>query len=393
MTTAHHLMGNYGERTTTFVEGSGSHLVDDAGRDYVDFLCGIAVTSLGHANAAVTAAISAQAGRLNHVSNLFANDLADEVAATLDDLVNRGPVRESGQVFFANSGTEANEAAFKLARRASPPGRYAVVSTWNSFHGRTMASLAATGQPAKHEGFHPLPEGFGHVDFNDLGVLDRATDDPTVAAVLLEPIQGEGGIVVPSSDYASSVRELCDAKGLLMIADEVQTGLGRTGDWFASHHDGVLPDIVTVAKSLGNGMPIGACWARLEVAQSFSPGSHGSTFGGQPLALAAAKATLAELERIDAPNAARAAGEHLRARLAGARHVVEVRGRGLLLGAVLDVDAAAVARAGLDAGVVLNAVRPDVLRLAPPLTISTEDLDLGVDRLLEALEHIEGATR
>ncbi len=381
----HYLMANYGPRPITFVRGQGSFLFDDEGRDYVDFLCGIAVTSLGHANPAVTAAIAEQAATLNHVSNLFGNELADSVAGTINDLINRGPLHADGQVFFSNSGTEANEAAFKLARRFHDGARPKVVSTWNSFHGRTMASLAATGQPAKHVGFAPLPEGFSHVDFGDLSVMEEALRDPQVGAVLVEPIQGEGGIVVPSSDYLAGLRDLCDAAGALLIADEVQTGFGRTGDWFGSHHDGVLPDIITMAKSLGNGMPIGACWARLDVASAFVPGDHGSTFGGQPLALAAAKATLAEMERIDAPSAARHAGEHLRSRLVGAPGVRAVRGRGLLLGAELDLPAGAVAAAGLVTGVVLNAVRPDVLRLAPPINISRDDLDLGIDRLIAAL--------
>ena len=261
----HYLMANYGPRPITFVRGQGSFLFDDEGRDYVDFLCGIAVTSLGHANPAVTAAIAEQAATLNHVSNLFGNELADSVAGTINDLLNRGPLHADGQVFFSNSGTEANEAAFKLARRFHDGARPKVVSTWNSFHGRTMASLAATGQPAKHVGFAPLPEGFSHVDFGDLSVMEEALRDPQVGAVLVEPIQGEGGIVVPSSDYLAGLRDLCDAAGALLIADEVQTGFGRTGDWFGSHHDGVLPDIITMAKSLGNGMPIGACWARLDL--------------------------------------------------------------------------------------------------------------------------------
>ena len=380
-----HLMANYGPRPRTFVRGSGSTLFDTEGRDYIDFLCGIAVTSLGHANPAVTAAIAEQAATLSHVSNLFGNVLAEEVAGTLNRLLSLPGDPLDGQIFFANSGAEANEAAFKLARRYHAGSRPSVISTWNSFHGRTMASLAATGQVAKHEGFAPLPAGFSHVEFGSLEQMEVALKDAEVGAVVVEPIQGEGGVVVPSSDYLSGLRTLCDEAGALLICDEVQTGLGRTGEWFGFHSHGITPDIVTMAKSLGNGMPVGACWARGEVAAAFSPGDHGSTFGGQPLALSAARATLAELERIDAPRAALAANEHLRARLAGAPGVVEVRGAGLLLGAVLDLPAGDVVTAALDQGLVTNAVRPDVLRIAPPLNISLADLDLGIDRLLAAL--------
>ncbi len=389
-----HLMGNYGPKPKTFVRGEGSILFDTEGRSYVDFLCGIAVTSLGHANPAVTEAIATQAATLSHVSNLFGNALAEEVAASIDRLISFPGEPLNGQVFFANSGTEANEAAFKLARKFHGGERPKVVSTWNSFHGRTMASLAATGQPAKHVGFAPLPAGFSHVEFGELSEMEAALSDREVGAVLVEPIQGEGGVIVPSSDYLSGLRALCDETGTLLIADEVQTGFGRSGKWFASSGTHVLADIVTMAKSLGNGMPIGACWAKPEVAAAFLPGDHGSTFGGQPLALAAARATIAELERIDAPAAALRAGAIITEELLhGVPGIVALRGSGLLLGAQLSVPAGDVVTAALERGLILNAVRPDTIRIAPPLNISDHDLYLGLDRLSEALTTVVGAMK
>ena len=388
-----HLMSNYGPKPRTFVRGEGSILFDTEGRSYVDFLCGIAVTSLGHANPAVTEAIATQAGTLSHVSNLFGNALAEEVATSIDRLISLPGEPLNGQVFFANSGTEANEAAFKLARKFHGGERPKVVSTWNSFHGRTMASLAATGQPAKHVGFTPLPAGFSHVAFGELSEMEDALKDHEVGAVLVEPIQGEGGVIVPSSDYLSGLRALCDETGTLLICDEVQTGFGRSGKWFSSSGTHVLADIVTMAKSLGNGMPIGACWAKPEVAAAFLPGDHGSTFGGQPLALAAAKATISELERIDAPAAALRAGAIIAEELShGVPGIVALRGSGLLLGAQLSVPAGEVVAEALERGLILNAVRPDTIRIAPPLNISDNDLYLGLDRLSEALTAVGGAT-
>ncbi len=282
-------MRTYPEPPVTFVRGEGSRLFDTDGRAYLDFLSGLAVTSLGHAHPEVAAAIGHQAHTLSHVSNLFGNELAPEVACTIDRLVGGGTERAGGQVFFTNSGAEANECALKLARRWAGPGRFAVVSTWDAFHGRTMATLAATGQVAKQQPFLPMPDGFDHVPYDDLAALEAACDPGRVAAVLLEPILGEAGVVVPSSDYLGAVRELCSEREILLIVDEVQTGLGRTGRWFGFQHLGVRPDVVTLAKALGNGMPVGACWARPEVAAAFEPGDHGSTFGGQPLAMSAAQ--------------------------------------------------------------------------------------------------------
>ena len=379
MTDRSALMHTYLEPKVTFVRGLGTELWDTDGRRYLDFLSGLAVTALGHAHPKVTEAIANQAATLVHVSNLFGNVVGPEVAITLDRLVGDGR-RAGGQVFFANSGAEANECALKLARRYAGDGRHVVVCAWDAFHGRTLATLAATGQPAKHAPFEPLPAGFEHVAFGDLDALDNAVDPKRVAAVLLEPIQGEAGVVVPSSDYLGAVRELCSARGVLLMVDEIQTGLGRSGRWFAFQHAGIEPDVVTMAKALGNGVPIGACWARGEVAAAFGPGDHGSTFGGQPLAAAAARATLETLEAIDAPALAVRAGKRLADGLLALPNVASVRGMGLLLGAAVTVDARQVAQGALDAGLVINAPRPDTLRLAPPLTVSDAEIDeaLGV---------------
>ena len=284
------LMHNYAEPPVTFVRGEGSLLFDTTGKRYLDFLSGLAVTSLGHAHPAVADAIALQARTLSHVSNLFGNTVGPEVAVTLDRLIGGGTDRAGGQIFFANSGAEANECAIKLARRWAGPGRFAVVSTWDAFHGRTLATLSATGQPEKQQPFLPLPDGFDHVPFDDLDAMDAACDPTRVAAVLVEPVLGEAGVVVPSSDYLVGLRQLCTERDVLLMVDEVQTGLGRTGRWFGFQHLGVEPDVVTMAKALGNGMPVGACWARAEVAAAFVPGDHGSTFGGQPLAMSAASA-------------------------------------------------------------------------------------------------------
>ncbi len=373
-------MPTYAPAPVTFVRGEGTYLYDDTGKQYLDFLSGLAVTSLGHAHLRVTTAIAEQAATLSHVSNLFENVLAPSVAGTLDELIGGG-----GQVFFSNSGAEANECAIKLARLAGGPGKHVVVSAFGSFHGRTLATLHATGQPAKHEKFQPLPEGFHHVAAFDLVDLERNLDAST-AAVLIEVVQGEGGVNPAPDGYVRDLRALCDERGVLLIVDEVQTGLGRTGEWFGFQHADIRPDIVTVAKALGNGMPIGACWARAEVASVFEPGDHGSTYGGQPLAASAARATLDELISIDAPACARRAGAHLSDGLRALGGVADVRGLGLLLGAELtDGNAKAINEALLDAGLVVNAVTDTALRFAPPLNVADEEIGAALAILKEVL--------
>ncbi|HET7720092.1 MAG TPA: aminotransferase class III-fold pyridoxal phosphate-dependent enzyme, partial [Acidimicrobiales bacterium] len=349
---------------------------------------------LGHSHPAVAEALAVQARTLLHVSNLFRTEPGEEVAATLDVLIGDGQPA-GGQVFFCNSGAEANECAIKLARKNGGPslggsnamnGRYVVVSAFGSFHGRTLATLHATGQPAKHEPFQPLPEGFRHAVWEDVADLERVLD-PSVAAVLLEPVQGEGGVNPASAEYLRAVRRLCDERGILLMIDEVQTGLGRTGRWFGFQHAGIQPDVVTMAKALGNGVPIGACWARAEVAAAFEPGDHATTYGGQPLAAAAARAVLATMQAIDAPALAAKAGLRLQAALAALPGVARVRGLGLLLAAELEpgLDAKAVAARCLERGLVVNAVTASALRLAPPLTVSDAEVDEAVALLREVL--------
>ncbi len=386
------LMATYSPAPVRFVSGRGTELYDEQGRRYLDFLAGIAVVSLGHANERVAQAITEQATRLVHVSNLFHNDRNEQLACELDRLVGDGSPA-GGRVFFANSGAEANECAIKLARRSGGPGHYVVISALGSFHGRTLATLAATGQPKKHEAFRPLPDGFGYVAYGDVAALEDAVESPAVAAVLLEAIQGEAGVVVPPDGYLSAVRRVCDERGILLMLDEIQTRLGRTGRWFAFQHEAIRPDVVTVAKALGNGMPIGACWARAEVAAAFVPGDHGSTFGGQPLACAAGMATLAELEAIDAPGRAQATGAYLARRLEALAGIASVRGKGLLLAAVLEpgLDAGELTRAALGLGLVVNAPAPGVIRLAPPLTVSTGEVDEAVEMLAAALMSVGSA--
>jgi len=387
------LMPTYPPPQVQFVRGEGSWLWDDEGRRYLDLLSGLGVTSLGHSHPAVAAALAEQAGTLLHVSNLFGNEINGSVAATLDRLVGDGSSgggEPRGQVFFANSGAEANECAIKLARRYGGYGRHVVVSAYGSFHGRTLATLHATGQPAKHEAFQPLPEGFRHVAWDDLDALEAALD-PSVAAVLLEPVQGEGGVNPATAEYFQGVRKLCDDRGILFIVDEVQTGLARTGRWFGFQHFGVQPDIVTMAKALGNGVPIGACWAKAAVAAAFRPGDHATTFGGQPLATAAARAVLATMEDEDLPSRAARAGERLRAGLLALDGVADVRGLGLLLAVELapGLESAPIAARLLESGAVVNAVTPTALRLAPSLLITDAEIDEAVALIAAALD-LEG---
>ena len=374
-------MNTYPVPPVTFVRGAGSRLWDEDGNEYLDFLSGIAVTSLGHAHPAVAEAVCEQAHTLLHVSNLYGTTVGPEVAATLDRLIGGG-----GRVFFCNSGAEANECAIKLARRWGGPGRYAVVSAYGSFHGRTLATLHATGQPQKHEAFQPLPEGFRHVAWADLDALEASLDASVVAAVLLEPVQGEGGVNPATPEYLQGVRRLCDERGVLLMVDEVQTGLGRTGKWFGFQHFGVEPDVVTMAKALGNGVPIGACWARAEVADAFRPGDHATTFGGQPLATAAARAVLQVMEDEDVPARAAATGARLASALAALAGVKEVRGLGLLVGAELEsADAREVAAAALAAGLVVNPVSEHALRFAPSLLVADDEVDAAVAILAKVL--------
>jgi predicted acetylornithine/succinylornithine family transaminase len=374
----------FGPPQIMFVKGAGTELWDADGKRYLDFLGGLAVIGLGHANPVVAEAIAKQAGELLHVSNLFANPVATRAAMEIDRLLAE-VTGQLGQVFFTNSGAEANECAIKLARKHGGRGRHVVVSALGSFHGRTLASLAATGQPTKHEPFQPMPEGFHHVAWGDIDALDKAVD-ASVAGVLIEPVQGEGGVNVAPPGYLSAIREICDATGALMMLDEIQTGFGRTGRWFGFEHDGVVPDVVTLAKAMGNGMPIGACWARTDVAAVFEPGDHGSTYSGTAIATAAVNAVISEMRRLDAPALATQQGARLAAGLGSLPGVSTVRGKGLLLAAeLIEHDAPAVYRQLLADGLVTNAVTPTALRFAPPLTVSDDEIDEAVAMVGKAL--------
>ena len=374
------LMSTYPPQPVTFVRGSGSRLWDENGKEYLDFLSGLAVTSLGHAHPAVAEALCEQAQTLLHVSNLFGTTVGPEVASTLSRLIGA-----DGQVFFCNSGAEANEAAFKLARKFGGRGRHVVVSAYNSFHGRTLATLHATGQPQKHEVFQPLPDGFRHVAWDDIDALEAAIS-PDVAAVLLEPVQGEGGVNPATADYFQSVRRLCEERGILFMVDEVQTGLGRTGKWFGFQHFEVQPDVITMAKALGNGVPIGACWARRDVAAAFEPGDHATTYGGQPLATSAARAVLRVMEEENVCERAAASGARLQDALREAPGVTAVRGLGLLIAAALDSSRAKeVVTTALDLGLVANAVAPDAVRFAPSLLVTDDEIDEAVAIFTKAL--------
>ncbi|MEY3681258.1 MAG: acetylornithine aminotransferase [Actinomycetota bacterium] len=381
----------FGAPSVMFERGSGTELWDVNGKRYLDFLSGIAVVSLGHCNTAVNAAVTAQLNTLAHVSNFFANPAATRAATDLDELLHEAS-GHWGQIFLCNSGAEANEAAIKLARKFGGRGRHVVVSALGSFHGRTLAALAATGQPAKHEPFQPMPEGFRHVAFGDLAALE-ASLDPSVAAVLIETVQGEGGVIPAPPEYLQGIRRLCDERGMLMMVDEVQTGFARTGEWFGFQHAGVAPDVVTMAKGIGNGFPVGAIWARREVAAVFQPGDHGSTYSGTAIAGAAVSAVIAEMKRIDAPRMAREKGEHLARRLSAVEGVVDVRGQGLLRAADLGSgrDAKAVYGALLERGLVTNAVNATSLRLAPPITTPVEQIDEAVSIIASVLAEGVGA--
>jgi predicted acetylornithine/succinylornithine family transaminase len=375
----------FGPPQVMFVRGRGTELWDAEGNRYLDFLCGLAVTSLGHANAVVTDAICRQAETLLHVSNFFTNDAATRAALDLRALLHEA-TGDEGQVFFCNSGAEANEAALKLARKFGGRGRHVVVSAYGSFHGRTLAALAATGQPAKHEPFFPMPDGFRHVAYGDLDAL-TASIDPSVSAVLIETMQGEGGVIPADADYLRGIRALCDERGMLMIVDEVQTGFARTGRWFGFQHADVRPDVVTMAKAMGNGFPVGATWARNEVAAAFQPGDHGSTYSGTAIATAVVSAVIAEMRRLDAPALARDKGARLRTALEGVDGIESVRGQGLLLAAELSGgrESKDVYTALLADGLVTNAVTPTSLRLAPPLTVTDAEIDEAVAKIAKAL--------
>jgi acetylornithine/N-succinyldiaminopimelate aminotransferase len=370
------MMDNYGTPPLALVRGEGALVTDETGKQYVDLLGGIAVNALGHAHPAVVTAVSEQIATLGHVSNFYVTEPAIALAELLLALAGR-----PGRVVFCNSGAEANEAAFKLSRLT---GRTHVVSTEGGFHGRTMGALALTGQPAKVDPFRPLPGEVTFVPYGDADAL-RSAVTPATAMVILEPIQGENGVVVPPPGYLAAAREICTATGALLVLDEVQTGVGRTGHWFAHQADGVEPDVVTLAKGLGGGLPIGACLAFGAAADLFRPGSHGTTFGGNPVSCAAALAVIRTIASEGLLDHVKRVGEQLRRGVEALG--LEVRGAGLLLGIVLGTPVAAQVTVALrDAGFLVNPVQPDVVRLAPPLILTADQADAFLAALPSALD-------
>src|SRR5213592_4138399 len=373
---ATYLMANVARAPLVLVRGDGMRVWDTDGREYLDFGAGLAVTALGHSHSRVTGAIREAAATLLHVSNLYHNVPQIHLARLLCEH------SFADLAYFSNSGAEANEAAIKMARKYAKErfstDRYEIIATHNSFHGRTMATVTATGQPKYHHGFEPLVPGFKHVPYNDLRAMEMAVDNRT-AAILVEPIQGEGGVHIPDDDYLPGLRKLCDESGALLILDEIQTGVGRTGRLWAYEHSGIEPDIMTLAKALANGVPIGAMLAREEVARALGPGTHGSTFGGTPFVSSVALATL---QTVIGEKIAERAARMGRRLMDGLRHVAqgavgirEVRGRGLLIGVELDRPVSPIVDACRDAGVLVLSAGEKVLRLAPPLIVDERDCD------------------
>ncbi|PKN67670.1 MAG: acetylornithine transaminase [Deltaproteobacteria bacterium HGW-Deltaproteobacteria-12] len=381
------IMNTYKRFPIVLVKGLGQKVWDVEGKEYLDFVSGIAVCSLGHSHPQVVAAVKQQAEKLTHVSNLYYTEPQARLAKKLVDN------SFADKVFFCNSGAEANEAAIKLARKYAHEylgeNKFELITMKDSFHGRTMATITATGQEKFQFGFTPLLEGFTYVPFNDLGALESAITEKT-CGIMLEPIQGEGGVNIPEAQYLAAVREMCDRHNILLIADEVQTGMGRTGRLFAYEHSGIAPDIMTLAKALGNGFPVGAMLATNKIARAFSPGNHASTFGGNPLAMAAANATLDTIMQEGLLNVCRERGEYFLASLRKlqVRHKIikEVRGMGLMIACALTIEGADIVNECLKKGLLINCTGGKTLRFVPPLIISQQDVNLAVAILDEVME-------
>jgi acetylornithine aminotransferase len=375
----------YNRFPIVLTKGQGCRLWDAEGREYIDFVSGIAVCNLGHAHPKVSEALSKQADVLLHVSNLYYTELQIELAYRLTQN------SFADRVFFCNSGAEANEAAIKLARKYVKDNgekeRYRIITMEKSFHGRTMATLSATGQDKIKKGFEPVLEGFDHIPFNDIEAL-RKSIGPSTCAVLLEPIQGEGGVRCPDPDYLKAVRRLCDETGILLIFDEIQTGMGRTGKLFAYEHFGIEPDIMTLAKALANGLPIGAMLAREDVAESFGPGAHASTFGGTPIVTAASIQVVKVLLEENIIGRCAEMGAYFKEKLSGLKagheSIVDVRGMGLLLGMKLNIEGDAIVNSCMEKGFLINCIQGNILRFIPPLIIEKEE----IDALIECLDEI-----
>lgn len=374
------VMNTFGTPQTVLVRGEGSHVWDADGKQYLDLLAGIAVNALGHGHPAIVEAVTQQLTTLGHTSNFFATEPQVRLAEKLVELVGH-----DARVFFTNSGAEANEAAFKISRKT---GRTRIVVAEGSFHGRTMGALALTSKEAYRAPFEPLPGDVSWVPYGDAAALEAAVDE-TVAAVLIEPIQGEAGVVVPPDGYLQAAREITTRHGALLWLDEVQTGVGRTGAWFAYEHSGIVPDVVTLAKGLGGGIPIGACLAIGEAATLLQPGNHGTTFGGNAVATAAALAVIATIETDNLLGHVITVGDQLRRGLVDHPLVADVTGRGLLVGVVLRHPLAAEAqKAALAAGIIINNATPERLRLAPPLVLSEDEAAHAVMVLRSVLDEV-----
>jgi acetylornithine aminotransferase len=374
------VMNTFGPPQTVLVRGEGSRVWDADGKEYLDLLGGIAVNALGHAHPAILKAVGDQLATLGHISNFFASEPQIELAEKLLALAGH-----DGRVFFTNSGAEANEAAFKATRRT---GRTRIIAAEGSFHGRTMGALALTSKEAYRAPFEPLPGDVTWVPYGDAAALKAAVDD-TVAAILLEPIQGEAGVIVPPAGYFAAARDIATRHGALLWLDEVQTGIGRTGAWFAHTADGITPDLITVAKGLGGGIPIGACIALGDAATLLQPGNHGTTFGGNPVATAAALAVISTIESDKLLDHVETIGDQLRRGLADHPLVTDTTGRGLLVGIVLSAPIAAdVAKAALSAGLIVNAPTPDRIRLAPPLVLTENEAAHAVTTLRAVLDEV-----
>jgi acetylornithine aminotransferase len=375
------LQSNYGIPHLTLVSGKGSKVTDSDGIEYLDFLGGIATNILGHAHPAIVTAVSEQIATLGHVSNFYIHpgvlDLAEKLQSLTGD--------EGSRVFFCNSGAEANEAALKLSRKT---GRKRIVATQGAFHGRTMGALSLTGQPAKRDPFKPLLPGVSHVPFGDIEAMRRKVNRKT-AMVIVEPILGEAGVVMPPHGYLKGIREICDSTGALMVVDCVQTGMGRTGNWFGYEHEGILPDVITLAKGLGGGLPLGAMIALGRTSHLFQPGDHGSTFGGNPVACASALAAISVIERKSLLLKVRTFEEVIKSELSKLPEVMEVRGQGLLLGIVLAHENSSQVKEGLlRAGVLVNAPAPSVIRIAPALTVSRKEVAKFIFTFIKVLKEV-----
>jgi len=386
-----YIMNTYRRFPIILVRGGGSRVWDSDGKEYLDFVAGIAVCSLGHAHPKVVAAIKRQAEILCHISNLYHIEPQIQVAKLLVEY------SFADKVFFCNSGAEANEGAIKLARKYGHEilgkDRYELITMKGSFHGRTLAALAATGQERFHAGFEPLPTGFRYVPFDDLRSLEEAVTEKTIG-VMVEPIQGEGGVRVPSEDYLRGVRKICDEKKILLILDEVQVGMGRTGPLFAHEDYGIKPDIMTLAKAMGNGFPVGALLATEEVADAFVPGTHASTFGGNPLAMAAAVATLQTMLYDGVLENCRAVGTYFFQELNSLKKrfpfIEEVRGKGLILGVELNIDGQEIVDRCMEKGLLVNCTAGNVLRFVPPLTVTKVEVDKGLEIIDRVLREVSG---